>query len=580
LIVERVGNRVGGRLSAAVVVTMLVAVTLVVVGAPAGANLVIDGCVIVPNPTPTVHTVCPGADLAGANLIGVDFSYADLEHADLSGATANDETWLAIDATGINLTGAVFTNVRMTGSLAGAVMHGMTFTETQSLGAAIGGSGVTDLSGADLTDADLNAFIIEANLTNADFTGAQLQVEWSDNTLTGSIWTGSSVLPANQVVETTLTYGTHVTWPAPSGDLPFGCTAASGLIFETGTTLVSCTVNDPQTLTHGSGTFTVTVEVVPSLTVGGCAIVNSPTPVNHTTCANASLANAQLAGLDLSYADLHGANLEGANLIGTKLEQADLHGAHLDWASATTADFRGASLAGASATEATFNDADLTGADLTSFTLVPTAIGDTNFTHTILGITDRTYPATAANGAVLGWKKPAAYAALPGWTVNACSPAAGSLFPVGTTTVTCRVFNGQRFSPTGFFTFTETVQPVVEPGAGEVNAPSSGTSDLPVTVALNAAAPYTITVPWTTLHVGGTPTIYGAPQAPISDYTPSNGTVTFLAGQTSAVVHIPVNADTAGGSGPEFVVVSFHDPTSSFMGGFYGLGFGIIDPTP
>jgi hypothetical protein len=88
-----------------------------------------------------------------------------------------------------------------------------------------------------------------------------------------------------------------------------------------------------------------------------------------------------------------------------------------------------------------------------------------------------------------------------------------------------------------------------------------------------------VTVPWTTLHVSGSPTILGAPQAPTSDYTPASGTVTFAPGQTTADVVIPVSADSASPS-PEFVVVSFRTSTGAYMGGFYGLGFGIIDPTP
>ena len=41
---------------------------------PAGADVVIDGCTIVANPTPTSHSKCPGADLAGADLATANLS--------------------------------------------------------------------------------------------------------------------------------------------------------------------------------------------------------------------------------------------------------------------------------------------------------------------------------------------------------------------------------------------------------------------------------------------------------------------------------------------------------------------------
>ncbi len=67
---------------------------------------------------------------------------------------------------------------------------------------------------------------------------------------------------------------------------------------------------------------------------------------------------------------------------------------------------------------------------------------------------------------------------------------------------------------------------------------------------------------------------YLGPQAPITDYTASSGTVTFAPGATTTTVHIPV---THGSSSPdEYVVVSFNAPTNARMGGFWGLGFGVI----
>ena len=81
------------------------------------------------------------------------------------------------------------------------------------------------------------------------------------------------------------------------------------------------------------------------------------------------------------------------------------------------------------------------------------------------------------------------------------------------------------------------------------------------------------------VHTRHPPTRGWGPQAPTSDYMASNGTVTFTPGQTSAEIHIPVLADSSPGP-DEHIVISFHDPTNATLGGFWGLGFGIITPAP
>ena len=116
--------------------------------------------------------------------------------------------------------------------------------------------------------------------------------------------------------------------------------------------------------------------------------------------------------------------------------------------------------------------------------------------------------------------------------------------------------------------------PVVVPGSATVTAPTSGTSQLDVPVTLSVASTQTVTVQWTTLVVPGAP----AGQAPTTDYVAGSGTVTFSPGQTSATVPITVTANSTGTA--EFLAVSFSQPTNAVMGGFWGLGFGIINPAP
>ena len=199
-----------------------------------------------------------------------------------------------------------------------------------------------------------------------------------------------------------------------------------------------------------------------------------------------------------------------------------------------------------------------------------------DFTNTILAVSNRTYPATQSDGRVTGWLAPPGLASVTGVTIGSCSPPPGALLPVKVNTISCALEDtGARHRR--HHAFTITILPVVQPGTGVVAAPTSGTADLQVAVTLNAASNQTTTVAWNTLRRWPAhPRCSACPQAPISDYTPSSGTVTFAPGQTTAIVHIPVNADSA--RGDEFVVVSFHTPTNAYLGGFYGLGFGIITP--
>jgi hypothetical protein len=120
--------------------------------------------------------------------------------------------------------------------------------------------------------------------------------------------------------------------------------------------------------------------------------------------------------------------------------------------------------------------------------------------------------------------------------------------------------------------------PTVLPGLDTIVAPTSGTADLAVPVTLTNPSTLPVTVAWNTLNVPGAPDSTYGPQAPVSDYTPSSGTITFAPGDTTAEIHIPVNADSL--TPGEYIVVSFHDPTNAYMGGYWGLGFGIITPAP
>jgi chitinase len=114
--------------------------------------------------------------------------------------------------------------------------------------------------------------------------------------------------------------------------------------------------------------------------------------------------------------------------------------------------------------------------------------------------------------------------------------------------------------------------PTVLPGVGTLSEGEAGTSVLRVPLTLTGASASEVTVPWSTLQVVGAPA--GQADAGV-DYTATSGTVTIAPGTTTAWIEITVHAD-ATVEPDEYVVVSFIHPTNAVMGGFWGLGFGVI----
>lgn len=117
------------------------------------------------------------------------------------------------------------------------------------------------------------------------------------------------------------------------------------------------------------------------------------------------------------------------------------------------------------------------------------------------------------------------------------------------------------------------IAPLVEPAVGEGNEGDTGMTTVEVPVTLSTPSTATVTAEWTTLFVPAAP---GDQADPATDYAPASGTVTFEPGETSQTVSIPVDGDQVI-EPDEYVVVSFHDPANAEMGGFWGLGFAVID---
>jgi hypothetical protein len=59
------------------------------------------------------------------------------------------------------------------------------------------------------------------------------------------------------------------------------------------------------------------------------------------------------------------------------------------------------------------------------------------------------------------------------------------------------------------------------------------------------------------------------------DYDAAGGTVTYAPGQPEATATITIHGDLAI-EPDDLVVVAFHSPSGARLGGFYGLGFGVI----
>ncbi len=114
--------------------------------------------------------------------------------------------------------------------------------------------------------------------------------------------------------------------------------------------------------------------------------------------------------------------------------------------------------------------------------------------------------------------------------------------------------------------------PTVVPGGGFVAEGNSGTTDLHVALTLSKPFDQPVAVDWDTIFVTGASDIQATPG---TDYTPASGTVTFAPGATAATITISVKGDTTV-EPDKWIVVSFHKPANARIGGYWGLGFGII----
>ena len=164
------------------------------------------------------------------------------------------------------------------------------------------------------------------------------------------------------------------------------------------------------------------------------------------------LTGATLTGLDANGAHMQEQNLTGldmtdANFTGADLSQLNV-GSQFTGSNLTDANFTSANLEGANLSGVGYSGTGASGApNLTDANFTSSNLEEANFTGTVLLPVIQPTTATSAAGAIVTWSSPPA---LPGATPGPCSPPSGSLFPVGTTDVTCTVTDSGGGQAYGF----------------------------------------------------------------------------------------------------------------------------------
>jgi hypothetical protein len=322
----------------------------------------------------------------------------------------------------------------------------------------------------------------------------------------------SLTLPANITAEATSASGTTVTYSASASDALSGlsgtisCLPASGSTFAITTTTVNCSATDNAGNTQ-TGSFTVKVQ-------------DTTAPIISGTPANQTLEATSASGASATFTEP------------TWLDAVDGNGtAGCDHASGATYPI--------GTTTVTCSVTDLHGnaATPTSFTIT---VQDTT-KPTIDAHADVSAEATSASGAAVTYTSPATHDAVDGTGTASCSPASGSTFALGATTVTCTKTDahGNVATPT---TFTVTVHDTTAP---VVTAPADQTAE--ATSAAGAAVTYSPAT-WTDA-VGGSGT---------TDCSPASGS-TFALGQTTVTCS---KTDAAGNTGTATFKITVHDTTA------------------
>lgn len=286
-----------------------------------------------------------------------------------------------------------------------------------------------DLAGANLSGVDLSfANLSGANLSDAELFGARFFSVSSDVTSSGTDFAGAIMTDAD-LNGAALGFNVNLT----NADL-------------SGASLVGASF-------------------------GTCFVAQGTPSLQGVVCFDPTLSGTTLAGAKLNSATID--KLAGVNLTGADLSSARGPGCFtfdviVGDGSTQTTECLGMDLSSADLTNANLSNAALANAFLTNATLT-----GATFTGTSLIPPNQTVSATSGAGTVVTWSAPPS---VHGATPGACSPPSGSIFPLGTTTVTCQVLDAASDVATG--TFLVNVQPFTHVLLPSNNATLAGTTVL------------------------------------------------------------------------------------------------------
>ena len=374
---------------------------------------------------------------------------------------------------------------------------GATFTFTASATDTIDGIVAATCAPASGSTFPMGATTVSCTATDAhgNHGAASFTVTITDTT--GPVVT----VPANETVEATGATGAAFTFNASATDIVDGpvaatCTPASGSTFPVGATTVNCTATDAHG-NHGAASFMVTVRDTtgPAVTVPANATVEATSAAGAMFSYTVSATDLLDGSVAVSCTPASGAIFPfGATIV--SCTATDAHGNHgVASFTVTVADTTGptvtvpanATAEATSATGAAFSytasatdtidgivAVSCTPASGATFPIGATSvtctasdshgnIGARNFTVTVTDTTapvvtvpaNATVEATGATGAIFTFIATASDS-VDGSVAVVCTPASGTTFPVGATTVGCTATDARHNSGVASFTVTVT----------------------------------------------------------------------------------------------------------------------------
>ena len=199
------------------------------------------------------------------------------------------------------------------------------------------------------------------------------------------------------------------------------------------------------------------------------------------------------------------------------------------------------------------------------------------------------HASVVAGGALVTWAPPAWDYGRPitGYRVVATPSGATMTAPGSARSVTFALGSGttERFSVVPFRGSVPGVASALStwvtsggttrivPGIGSVTRPRSGTVRMRIPVTLDAPASTAVSVQYRTASF---PPTFAA--RPGRDYEPASGVLTFAPGDTVAFIRVKVHGGNLSPTTSAAFVVLFGNPHGAQMGGYHGLGLGVIRP--